>query len=298
MKNITTIVALLFLMSLSGSAQIKGNQNIETRTFAIENVEVIKINFYANITIDPSAKEGMTITMDRNLFDKVDTEVVDKTLHLDSFTWVQPSQEVIITIGAPNLKRVEKGTHQTLKITNVDNDYLNVMAFVGKVEVDGKTEQFNIGVENGEVDASRLIARNARVNIWGWGKVKMYVEDEIYSILKKDAQLELVNTPKRLRGDTKKHLSELDRKGISEVKWIHFKIKNNSWNRNHFYVIGPKEDGSKFGYGFPMMPGNVRKERWSTGTKIYKVNKLGFRKLLVTITADDEGKTVDLFEKR
>ena len=291
------IVMLLLLVSLPGLAQVKGNKNIETRFFNVENLEVVKINFYANITIDQSAKEGMTITMDSNLFDKIDTGIVDKVLHLDQLQWVQPSQEVVIKIGAPNLKRVEKGTHKTLKITNVHSEYLNVMAFVGKVVVQGKTTQFNVGIENGEIDASALIAQNARVNIWGWGKAKIHVENEIYSILKREARLELVNTPRSMKGDTKRALAR-NRKGEQEdVKWISFKIKNNSWNRHNFVVVGPKKDGSRFSYGFPMMPGKVKKERWSTGTKVYKVNKLGLRKLLVTIKAEDKGKTVKLFEK-
>jgi hypothetical protein len=297
MKKIASFIVLLLLISVSTTAQIQGNKKIETRSFPIKNVEVIKINFYADITIDPSEEEGMTITMDSNLFDKIDTEVVDKTLHLDQIRWVQPSQEVVIKIGAPNLRRVEKGTHQTLRITNVDNNYLNIMAFVGKVIVDGKTEQFNIGIENGEIDASELIAENARVNIWGWGKARVYAENEIYSILKNNAQLELVNTPKKLRGDTQEYLDRLENEKASDVEWISFKIKNNSGNRYNFYVVGPKKDGSKFGYGFPMMPGKIRKERWSTGTKVYKVNKLGLRTLLLTISEEDEGKTVDLFEK-
>ena len=103
------------------------------RTFSMENLEVIKVNFYANITIDQSAEEGMCITMDSNLFDKVVTEVLDKTLHLDQLKWVKPSQEVIVKIGAPKLKRLEKGTHKNLQIIIVDNDYLNIMVFDGKV---------------------------------------------------------------------------------------------------------------------------------------------------------------------
>lgn len=291
------LAVLLLLVSMSSLAQVKGNKNIKTRSFNIENVEVIKVNFYANITIDQSAKEGMTITMDSNLFNKIDTEVVDKTLHLDQLEWVKPSQQVIIKIGAPNLKRVEKGTHRTLKITNVNNDYLNVMAFVGKVVVEGKTKQFNIGVENGTVDASKLIAENARVNIWGRGKAKVYAENEIYSILKNDAKLELVNTPKKMKGDTKRALADSKKVKNNDIKWISFKIKNNSWNRNHFMVVGPKKDGSKFSYGFPMMPGFTKKERWTIGTKIYKVSKLGTRKLLVTIKDEDEGGIVKLFTK-
>jgi len=290
-------IALLLLASLPSVAQVKGNKNIETRTFDIQNVEVIQVNFYAKITIDQSAEEGMSITMDSNLFDKIDTEVVDNKLHLDQLQWVQPSQRVIINIGAPNLKRVEKGTHQTLQIINVNTDKLVVNAHVGKVVVEGTAKQFDIGAENGEVDASKLVAQNSRVNIWGWGKAKVFVENELYSTLKDGARLEILNTPQKLKGDTKRYLDKKKKQEELDIEWITFKIKNNSWNRNHFYVVGPKEDGSKFSYGFPMMPGKVKKERWSTGTKIYKVSKLGLRKLLVTIKAEDEGKTVRLFEK-
>jgi hypothetical protein len=218
-------------------------------------------------------------------------------LTLDQLEWVEPSQQVTIKIGAPNLKRVEKGTHRTLTIKNVDNDYLNVMAFLGKVVVSGKTKQFNIGVENGEIDASKLIAENVRVNIWGRGKAKIYAENELFSILKEDGRLDLVNTPKKLTGDTKKALEKKKRISNSDIKWISFKIKNNSWNRNHFVVVGPKKNGGRFSYGFPMMPGFSKKERWTTGTKVYKVNKIGIRKLLVTISPEDEGKTVKLFDK-
>lgn len=78
-------------------------------------------------------------------------------------------------------------------------------------------------------------------------------------------------------------------------EFINFKIKNNSANRNHFYVVGPKPNGKKFSYGFPMMPFAKRKEYWTTGTKVYKVNRLGFRKLLITIKAEDENEIVKLF---
>jgi hypothetical protein len=60
-------------------------------------------------------------------------------------------------------------------------------------------------------------------------------------------------------------------------------------------VVGPKPEGGKFGYGFPMNPNAVRKENWTVGTKVYKVNGLGFRKLIKVIELEDRGKTVALF---
>ncbi|MFC4267851.1 GIN domain-containing protein [Polaribacter marinivivus] len=289
------IIIIVLLITTSINAQVKGNKKIETRTFSIENVEEIKINLYAKITIDYAAKELMTITTDSNLFDKIDTEVLEGKLHLDQLKWIQASQKINIKIGAPNLRRVETGTHETLQIINIDSDYLNVMAPIGNVIVSGKVAQFNIGLENGEIDASKLKAENVRANIWGYGKAKVFAENEINSIIKNDGRLILVNTPKSLKGDIKKAIAKTKKVENTKVSWIRFKIKNNSSNRNHFVVVGPKSDGSKFGYGFPMMPFSTRKENWSVGTKVYKVNKLGLRKLLVKIKPEDAGKTVKLF---
>lgn len=289
-------IIIIVLITSSITAQIKGNKNIETRTFTLENVRDIKINLYAKITIDYAAKEVMTITADSNLFEHIDTEVLEGKLHLNQLKWIQPSSNIIIKIGAPNLQRVEKGTHETLKIVNLDSDYLNLMSPIGKIVASGKVNQLNLGIENGQIDASELISENVRANIWGYGKAIVYAKNEVYSIIKNDGRLVLANNRKSLKGDTKKAIKNTVKNENVEISWIRFKIKNNSLNRHNFFVVGPKADGSKFSYGFPMMPQTTRKENWSVGTKIYKVNKLGLRRLVRTITPDDKGEIVKLFE--
>lgn len=292
------LMILLMLISISSLAQTKGNKKIEERFFKIQDVEVLMIDLNAKVTVDMSLEEGMTIATDENLFDKIDTEVIDGRLELGQLKWIQPSQKIIITIGAPKLKRIIQDTHGTLRVQNVNTTNLNIMAPLGKVIVSGKTDRLSLGIENGEIDASELKVINARVNIWGWGKAIVYTENELFAKLNEDAKLSIVNTPKKLKGDARKHYRKVKKESKKEIKWISFKIKNNSWNRNHFVVVGPKQNGGRFSYGFPMMPGLSKKERWTVGTKVYKVNKIGLRKLLVTITAEDEGKTVKLFKKK
>lgn len=290
------LLILLILTSSTLIAQVKGNKTIETKTYNITNLKELKVNLYAKITVDQSLSESMQISADSNLFDKIDTEIVDGKLNLNQLEWIQPSQKIVIKIGAPKLERLETGTHETLYLNNVNADYLNIMALVGKVIASGKVKQFNVGVELGEVDASKLISEKVRANIWGRGKAIVYAKDEIYSIVKNDGRLVLANTPKSLKGDTKKAIAKTKKSMNKNLTWISFKIKNNSWNRNNFVVVGPKKDGSSFSYGFPMMPGLTRKEKWSVGTKVYKVNRIGLRKLLVEIKADDKDKTVKLFQ--
>jgi len=298
MKKITL---LLVLIGCSALAQTKGNKKITTRTFPLENVQKIKINFYAQVTIDQSAPEGMTITTDENLFDFIDTEVVENTLNLDQKKWIEPSQKAIITIGAPNLRHVETGTHDVTKIIHIDNEYLQLTSPVGTIILEGKTKELRLGIELANVDASKLIAEDAFVNIWSWGKAKVHVTNTLDAKVSNSGELLYVNSPKEIKKETSENgriVSLAEKKNIKnpDAEWIRFKIKNNNFNRNQFLVIGPKKDGTKFSYGFPMMPNTVRKENWTVGTKIYKVNNLGIKKLLVTITKEDENTTVELFK--
>ncbi|WP_299336345.1 DUF2807 domain-containing protein [uncultured Psychroserpens sp.] len=297
MKKLTLI--LLFI-GITGVAQIKGNGNIETRSFDVQDLEHIKINLYAKVTIDQSAAEGMSITTDSNLFDLITTSIDNGVLHLDQKEWISASQNIIITIGAPKLKRVESGTHDLTKIINVDNEILQINAPIGKLIIEGKTQELRIGSELATIDASNIITENAYVNLWSYGKVTVNVKNILWADVSNNGELIYVEKPKKLQTKTKKGgliyaLSEAKTMKTTEATYIKFKIKNNSANRNQFYVVGPKPDGSKFSYGFPMMPYAKRQENWTVGTKVYKVNSLGFKNLLVTISEDNENQTINLF---
>ena len=242
----------------------------------------------------------MTITADENLLDLIDRDLEDGKLHLDQKEWISPSQDIIISIGAPNIRRVETGTHDITKIINLNNDYLQIMAPIGNVIVEGKTKELRIGAELAKVNASNTVAEKVFVNLWSWGNVTVNPIEQLWADVSNDGKLFYLSKPEKF--DVKKKnggqilsLNEKDSIKNPEANFIKFRIKNNSSNRNNFYVIGPKPDGSKFSYGFPMMPNAKRKENWSVGTKIYKVNSLGFRKLLITIKKEDEGKVVNLF---
>lgn len=292
MKKITL---LLFLIGMMGMAQVKGNKNIETRTLSVKGLTDLEMDLYAKLEIDQTASEEISITTDSNLFNMIDTEVVDGTMKLVQKDWIQPSQKIIVKIGMPNIKRVQVSVHETVMLKNIKKDNISLMALNGKIVVKGIVNSIGIGAENGTIDAKDLNATNVYVNIWGNGKAIVNASNLLESTLSKDARLKVIGTPKVLKGDTKRAIAKANKPIDRSLKWISFKIKNNSLNRNQFTVVGPKADGSKFGYGFPMMPFATKKERWTTGTKVYKVNKIGLRKLLVTIKSEDEGKTVKLF---
>lgn len=291
---------LLLLVGMTSAAQIQGNKSIETRNFDAFNIKIVKINLYAKVTIDQAAQEGLSITTDSNLFDLINTEVIDGILHLDQKKWISASQDIRITIGAPNLNRVESGTHDITKIINVNNDQLRVNAPIGNISIEGKTKELRLGSELSTIDASKLTAENAYINIWGDGNITVNVSNTLWADVSNDGHLMYLERPKKLEtkvsnGGRVQSIDESRKTKNNKASYISFKIKNNSANRNHFYVLGPKPDGSKFSYGFPMMPYAKRDENWTIGTKVFKVDKLGFKILLITITEDNKNQIVNLF---
>ena len=295
MKLLTNLTFLI-LLATTTFAQVKGNKQIETKTFAFEQIESVKINFYAEVTIDYTASEGMTITTDANLFDLIKKEMNGTELVLDQKEWIAPSKKAVIVIGAPNLKKVTTGTHDITRVINLDSDYFQLLSPIGDVTLSGRTKELRLGIELAQVNAGNLVAENARVNIWSRGSAKVNVENELFTKLDEDAKLTVVNQPKSLKGDAAKAVAETDSSAEGPITWIDFTIKNNSGKRQQLFVNGPKPDGSYFGYGFPMNPLTTRDKHWTVGSKVYKVSKTGLRKLLLTITAEDEGQTVNLFD--
>ncbi len=292
----TLFTCLLLLVTLGFQAQIKGNKQIETRNYSFDNVTEIKINLYAKVIIDASAEASLTITTDNNLFDYIDKEIVDGKIQFDQIEWIQPSEDIIIKIGAPKLKRVFHDTHDVTRIVNFDSESLNVTAPIGTIILEGKVNELRLGSEMSTIDASKLLANKVYVNLWSRGTVKIGPKETLWAKISKKGRLiydtQPVNKTIKYYNDGGSDY-EFD---YDNPKFINFKIKNNSMNRNNFFVIGPKPDGNTFSYGFPMMPQATRKENWTTGTKVYKVNKLGFRKLLITINETDENQTVKLFD--
>ena len=294
MKKIWIIV--LMLLCTKNIAQVKGNKDITETYFATESITDIEVSIYGDITIDAALKNGIFITADNNLLDLIDTEVVDGKLRLDQKKWIQPSQRMKITIGAPEIKRIQLETNDQVNVININSKRINTMALNGTILLEGMAETLSIGAENGIVDARSLNTKEVIVNIWGMGKAQFDTAELLDAKLSDEAELQYNTKPARIKGNISKAMANSETRKNVEVRYIDFKIRNNSKNRHNFYVVGPKPDGRKFSYGFPMMPGAVRKENWTTGTKVFKVSGLGIKKLLITIDEEAENNTVDLFD--
>ncbi|MEM9888470.1 MAG: DUF2807 domain-containing protein [Bacteroidota bacterium] len=299
MRNL--IFFLAFLFAQITSAQINGNGKLITKSFPIENIQSVEIHLYADIEIDANGKAGMVIEAEENIMDLIAKEYDEGRLTLGQIKWIEPSKPIRIKIGAPQLEQVIQSTHETVLVKNLNRTHFAAMALVGNIQLEGKTNSLNAGVEVGQVDARTLSVEQVEVNIWGWGSVELGTPQKIKGVIKEDGKVVYeganVDVNVRKRGDA----SIVNRKETPKVKkpearYINLKVKNNSMKRVNYYVRGPKPDGKHFGYGFPLNPGQTRHKNWTVGTKVYQESKIGTRKLLVEITEEDENEVVKLYD--
>lgn len=248
-------------------SQIRGDGNWIEKSYDVSGLTSIDIQFNAQIILDYNVEEKMKIEIDANVISLIGIEFENGELTLDQIKWIEPSMQPKITIGCPGLESVFQGTHSTTIIKNVAVSTLTLAGNVGKI------------IAEGSVDKAVINSTGTKMNLQNLetGSITMDNED--------DDTISL-NT---IKSETKAL------KPINKVKSVSFKIKNNSFNRNQFYVKGPNNRGGKFSYGFAMMPYFNKSEKWTIGTEVYLVKKLGKDKLLLVVNEDIEGETVRLF---
>lgn len=301
MKYFLSLV--LTLTVFVATAQVKGNKNIITKEFSINEINRIDIHLYADVVVDCAAKESLTITADENLMDLIGVSDDHGRLVFDQIEWIKPSQDIQIRIGAPNLNQIQQSTHERVLVKNIKVPSFRAMALVGEIVLEGEAKELSASGEVGIVNAEEFTAEKVNVNLWGWGTIKLNSPDLIEGIVKDGGTVlhkgENTKVKVRKSGDGKvlNPAQQIALKNPS-AEFIDIKIKNNSPNRIQAYVVGPKPDGRKFSYGFPINAGQVKKEKWSVGTKVYRVSKVGTKKKLVEITKADEGQVVPLYGEK
>lgn len=297
-----SFIIIILLFCLQGYSQ---EGFLKTKSVDLAGIQEIEIGIRANVYIDCEGKEGLKIKANESLVDRVGVHLVNGRLYLRPNDPIEEGAEIEISIGAPNLNFVQANHHAEVEVVGVNQEEISAMALSGTISLKGKTERLNANGEIGIVDARELLARTVQLNFWGGGEAKLGSPEKVIGKTSKNTRLSYQNEPeKNLKAYSKRSTrsSTVNSKSSSKVRnpearFIKFDIKNNSLNRIQCYVKGPKPDGSTFSYGFPMNPGQKRNKYWSVGSKVYRVNHMGMKKLLLEIKAEDEGQVVKMYAK-
>lgn len=287
----------------STSAQIKGNGNVISQEIKVVPFGKIHINFPVTLEVDANADYALTITSDDNILSKIVLKNNNNKLSILQDEWIKPTKRVRVKIGTKGLTSLEIGGYGNAKIFNLNEEKLKVINSVGEVTLMGNVNELSFVIETGKLDASKLKANKVNAEIWSHGEAVVNATELLEGKISENGKIVYLGKPKTQNldlGEEAEMISmeenNVQKKNETSVKYIKVNLRNNKFSRIHTFVKGPKN--KNFSYGMPFNPKQTREENYPVGTQIFKVNKLGSRKLLVTIKSEDEGKTVDLFTSK
>lgn len=283
---------LLLFVGTTAMAQLKGNGEIIERNFPIENIHTLEINLTADFILDAKDKNGFIIKTDSNLIDYISKEFENGYLNISQAKWIQPTQRPQIRIGIASLKKLINDAHSSTQLLNLDQDSLEIVANVGRLNLSGNLGQLDLLVGTASLRAEELKVRIANVKITSFGTALLNVKERVNTSINTNGRLSFVEEPLEITGN----YSDLE-EAIADTKphFINIKLKNNSWGRNKYVVVGPKADGSTFSYGFELWPLQSKEERWTIGSELFEVNKLGKRISVLKLTAKNENSIIKLY---
>lgn len=278
---------------------IKGNGSLTSEARSLADFDAIFLNFGVQLVIDASQDAPVKVQIDENLQDNLITRINGTTLYIDQQGWIEPTAEVKITLGNTQLKQVTSSSHGDIFISDFTGANLTLAAEVGNISINGQTKLLTVANDNGEIDASELKAASINVKNTGWGDTKVNTNGPLQVEAPGSGTVIYAGQPSSITSNLSPEaeiypITEAAAKATAyaEVEWLDIRIVNNSKKRIQTVVKGPR--GNRFGYGMPIKAGQVKKEKWPIGTKLFQTSPLG-RKLIYEVKAGDDQKKQLLF---
>lgn len=304
---------------------IYGNQKITNKTLTLNPFNQVSVNLFCDVQIECGKMALLEITADANIIKHISIEVKNNTLYIETQKgyWIENSKP-IIKIGVPFLNALEASGRQTgignISISNIDVDAFTLKQVLGTIYLQGETGELLIQSSNdgnyknqGKLDASKLCAQIVTARMDGSNTATVCATQTLNATLKDDSNLAYTGNPANItrneKGNgkvtqfgqnapevTKSEKAKQNLKPGVTLQYISCTVKNNTAKRRNFVIAGPNGAGKNFSYGFPLMPFATRAKKVPVGTSIY-LETAGIRgKKLITISAEDEGKTLNLFD--
>lgn len=297
-SHLKLILILILLLSSIPMAfadeEIRGNKKLVEVKKVLEQFYKIDLKIFGNVKVICGAMPMVTITTDENIQPHIFTAVNGNTLKITSEGWIEPSK-LSILVQLPFITDFDISGWGNVTIENVASEHLRVHAPTGNIKLSGKVK--NLAIENGtgNVNAEELEAENVVVNKKGWGNISVWATETLQ--VKGNYGLVNYKGEPKLLGNLENEIvnaQRIEKAPPAPIPFVNVTFKNNSNSKQNFIINGPQR--GKHVYGFPINAAGTRKESCPVGSKIY-IETLGLKgKLLVEVTAEDEGKTIELFK--
>jgi hypothetical protein len=187
---------LLAAASTASAAWLEGDGQATTQTREVAEFTGVKLETSADVVVMVGGERRVSVTADSNLLEHVRTDVRGRSLVIGTKDGIHPKIPVRVEISVPDLREVEIDGSGNVSVDGARGDASlsidgsgdlrwsgeggAVRAEIegsGKTTLAGSANQLAVEVSgSGGVDAAKLKARNASVEVEGSGDVSVHVD--------------------------------------------------------------------------------------------------------------------------
>ena len=182
-----------------GDPVIQGSGHVISETRKVGHFTAIRLDCAADVEIDRTGTESLSVSGDDNLLAFFTSEVRDDTLHLafakgKSFQGRTP----VFRVTVADLRGIELHGSGDIRADHLDGAALSVaIAGSGDARLAGRTDELTLSIAgSGDVDAAGLKAKRAKVSIAGSGDASVNATDALDVRIAGSGDLRYVGAPK------------------------------------------------------------------------------------------------------
>jgi putative autotransporter adhesin-like protein len=179
---------------------IQGSGNLTTEARTLPPFSSIKLNSSADVVIDRTGTQSVTVSGDDNILALFTTEVKDGTLHLAFApdTSLRRGKSPLYRITVTDLRSIEIDGSGDVKVDHLDGAALTAgITGSGDMQLNGRVDELALSIEgSGDIDATELQAKRAKIRMSGSGDATVNASDTLDVQLSGSGDVRYVGSPK------------------------------------------------------------------------------------------------------
>ncbi len=174
-------VALLFTLLAGCSIGIKGNGIALTESREVDDFEAVQASGVASVTITVGKPKSVSVTIDANLMEYVETTVKNNLLVISTKQAISTSLGLKVEITVPTLNEASVSGVGDIKIVDAAGESLKLrMSGVGSIKATGTVTNVDVSVSGvGDANLVDLKTENVIVSVSGTGGANVFASKSV-----------------------------------------------------------------------------------------------------------------------
>lgn len=195
--SLACVVCLLAACSDLDDDAVSGSGTIVSEEREVSGFTELRLEGRGDVTVDVGDRESLTIETDDNLLELITTEVTGSRLVIRNERSIDPSDDVLIRIGAVDFEGVSIAGSADVAVPSLDCGTFTVsVTGSGDLDLDGRCDRLEVEIRgSGDLDAEDLVVETADIDIAGSGDVVVNATDDLLVSIAGSGDVEYLGDP-------------------------------------------------------------------------------------------------------